>query len=581
MIQTALDRLNRLKNWQAASIILVLGFVVYAGSLFNPFIGDDSNQIVDNVLVHSISNIRLFFVGGTFYDGTHLTGVYYRPLMTSTFSVIYSLFGAHPFYFHLVQLLLVIGSTTLVYLFFRYSFKPVLALTLSLVLLIHPLDAQVVYAIPSMQDALVFFFGILAMYLLVRLSSVKSLIAVVACLSLSLFAKETGVLFVFMALVYLLWWNKRRFLHFSAIMIVPILAWFALKATAVGLSTNPNNAPIDSLRLVSRLLTAPSIYQFFITKLIAPMHIASEYYWIYPKFSIEHVLVPLIIDLLAFALVVFIAIRLIQKTSKAQYATFLFFACWSAIGLVPYSQIVPLDMTVSGGWFYFSMVGVLGMVGVVVNNRRSLIKINLPQPYSACLVGLICCTLVVISITRGFEWRSPTSLYTHNIAYSKEDYAAYAVLGSDLIDANKSSEALPFITKSLSIYPTARNYQSLGAVYTNQGNFSAALEAFNSAVAYKATATSTLFTDEANLTLVIGEYDSNKQFIVNTLSYFPNNFQLWLDLALLEQQNNHNEEAKYSISQASKYGDVSSVINESIQKNVPFTITLGPKKVII
>src|SRR5580698_254946 len=114
-------KLNKLTNWQVAIIMLVIGFAVYSTGLNSPFQGDDILQIVNSVPVHSISNIKLFFEGGTFYNGgglAPLSGIYFRPLMTTIFSLLYTLFGPHQFYFHLLQLLLFIGGSFLIYLFF-------------------------------------------------------------------------------------------------------------------------------------------------------------------------------------------------------------------------------------------------------------------------------------------------------------------------------------------------------------------------------------------------------------------------------------------------------------------------------
>jgi hypothetical protein len=265
-----LAKINSFKHWQAGLIIAILGFAAYFDGLKNSFLGDDTSQIVTNIPVHSITHIRILFESSTFYNGQGLApliGAYYRPLMTTVFSVIYTLFGAHPFYFHLLQLLLCIGSSIILYLFFRYSFKPALALTLSLVFLLHPIDSQVVFAIASMEDALFFFFGILALYLLVRCTSKWSLCFVALALLMALLAKESGVLFVIMALVYLFWWNRPRFYPFLAIMAVPMAAYLTLKTRAIGLAAiNPGISPIDRLGLSQRLMNTPSIIQFYFSR---------------------------------------------------------------------------------------------------------------------------------------------------------------------------------------------------------------------------------------------------------------------------------------------------------------------------
>ena len=53
--------LRKLANWQAILIIVLLGAAVFLRSIHNPFMGDDSLQVVNNPVIHSLSNIRLFF----------------------------------------------------------------------------------------------------------------------------------------------------------------------------------------------------------------------------------------------------------------------------------------------------------------------------------------------------------------------------------------------------------------------------------------------------------------------------------------------------------------------------------------
>jgi 4-amino-4-deoxy-L-arabinose transferase-like glycosyltransferase len=291
-----LAKINKLKNWQVALIIVILGFAIFSTGLTSPFHGDDIFQIVTALPVHSITNIRLFFEGGTIYTGhglAPLSGTYFRPLMTTIYSLIYSLFGARPVAFHIVQLALYVGSASLLYLIFKYSFKTVMALILAIIFLIHPLNSQVVYAIQYMQDALFFFFGILAIWLLLRFKSIRSLWLVALCLFLSLLSKETAVVFIIMALLYLFWFNRDRFYKFIYIMVVPVAAYLALRINAVGTTVYSNVAPIDHLNLLDRLLTMPSIVLFYITKFVFPWKLATAYYWTYSSFSVRHVLLPL------------------------------------------------------------------------------------------------------------------------------------------------------------------------------------------------------------------------------------------------------------------------------------------------
>lgn len=61
-----LDKINNIKNWQASIVIGVVGLLTYSTGLFNPFEGDDTLQIINNPVVHSLRHFKLFFDGSTF-----------------------------------------------------------------------------------------------------------------------------------------------------------------------------------------------------------------------------------------------------------------------------------------------------------------------------------------------------------------------------------------------------------------------------------------------------------------------------------------------------------------------------------
>jgi hypothetical protein len=566
-----LARINKLTTWQAALIITLIGFASLYTGLNHPFfLIDDLDQIVNNLPVHSIKNIGLFFKGATFYNGqgtAPLTGVYYRPLMITTFSLVYTLFGPHAFYFHLLQLLLCIGSAVLLYMVFRYFFNPLLSLVLSLIFLVHPINSQAVYSLPSMQDALLFFFGILGMWLLLRFRSVRSLWLVAVCLYLSLLAKETGILFVAMALLYLFWFDRKRLLSFVGIVILPVVAYLILKTHAVGLlGRNPQDAPIDNLTLGGRLMTLPSILLLYFTKLIFPWKLSSVYYWVYPTFSVRHVLLPLIIDITIVGLVVWLTFIVRKKTTKTQFYTYLFFAVWAGIGLAVHAQIIPLDYTANEHWFYFSMAGVLGMIGVVFLAFQARIK---PSWFIAVAVVLIS-ILGVRTAVRGTDWSDLYTLSKHDIAASSDDYAGYNNVAYYLFQHGEYTEAKPYAERSVNIYPTWEAYDDLGTILASLGDYAGAAKAYHQGWQTGGDRYQ-LYQDMGLLTLVYGDPASNKQFLERILKKFPQSYELWMFVAIQEELLKDNANAKIAITNAARYGQVPESIYNGIMSHKPFT----------
>lgn len=550
-----LTKLNKLKNWQAALIITLLGFATYFDGLRNQFLGDDFPQIVNNIPVHSIANFRLFFEGGTFYVSNGLAplyGPYFRPLMTTTFSLLYTLFGSNPFYFHLLQLLICIGGSILLYLLFRYSFKSLLALILAAIFLIHPLDSQVVYEIASLQDALYFFFGVLALYLLFRFKSIKSLFVVAVCLFLSLIAKETGVLFIIMSLIYLFWYNRRRLYPFIGSLVMPIGLYLLLKTHAVGLlGTNPNNAPIDSLALAGRLFTAPSIILFYLIQFILPIHLAHAYYWVDPTFSVTHFLLPLVVDLAIATGVVYLTRLVHKRTTKSHYFAFLFFAIWSGLGLLLHLQIVPLDFTANESWFYFSMAGVLGMIGIVITTFGKSIRFD--SRALTAVVSIVIVLLGVRTIMRGPDWSSTLTLAYADVKVSKTDYVSDNLIATDKLDKGELYEGIPYAQRSVSIYPQNTNYNTLGQLYFKLGEYNKAEQAFLTAIEKQGNPSlfNQIYDNTAGAMILQSPTSGDTLvFITQSLSKYPNDPMLWLYLAAAEYKSGSLAAAQGSITKA-------------------------------
>src|SRR6266567_485460 len=82
-----------LTTTKAISIIVLIGIIVYFNSLFNGFVSDDASQIVDNSLVHSLSNTLLFFTNAIFLKNTGSNSDY-RPIQSVLQTLIYTLSGS-------------------------------------------------------------------------------------------------------------------------------------------------------------------------------------------------------------------------------------------------------------------------------------------------------------------------------------------------------------------------------------------------------------------------------------------------------------------------------------------------------
>jgi len=220
-----------MRRYKDYLFIVGLGFFVYLNGLFGAFVWDDINQIQNNTYIYSISNFFKFFLGGTFsQNNSHLAGLYYRPLMSTVFSLIYSFFGPQVFFFHFFQVSIHILNSLLIFVFLKKFIKKPIAFFSSLVFLIHPINVESVSYISMTQDPLFFLFGIIALLIFQKKTIKTGQMALISFfLFLSILSKETGVLFGILILLYFFTLKKINFFQTFKVLVsvvFPILIYF-------------------------------------------------------------------------------------------------------------------------------------------------------------------------------------------------------------------------------------------------------------------------------------------------------------------------------------------------------------------
>jgi tetratricopeptide (TPR) repeat protein len=348
-----------------------------------------------------------------------------------------------------------------------------------------------------------------------------------------------------------------------------------LKINAVGLNASQHAGPIDNVGLTARLYTAPSIVWFYITKFIFPWKLATGYYWVYPSFSVAHVLLPLLADLAVFELIIYGAIRIRKDRSKSMYHAYLFFAAWAVLAVLPYIQVIPLDMTFSESWFYFSMAGLFGLIGVTLHAYKVRVR---PEIVVAIVVALIF-VLGVRSAVRGKDYTSQYKLAVHDVGVSKNNYSALSNISQYWIDHGQYKKAAMYAQSSINIYPVVSNYINLGVAKEYSADYPGAVQAYNQALKY-----GNLSIIYENLSLIYLVYSSPSftvQFFQKAISEYPHDFKLWLYLAVFEGALGSNDQAKIAVQNATKYGTVPPGVYNNIMEGQPFPILLLGKSILV
>jgi len=471
-------------------ILLSIGFIVYFNCFFNGFIWDDEEQIVNNHIVHSIKNIPAFFSGSTFNTGGtgSLVGIYYKPLMNVVFSLLYSVFGNRPLFFHLFQVALHLINSIIIYWLFK-NFLPLwLSFFLSLIFLIHPFNVETVVYISALQEPLFLFFGLLALLSIIKIAEERRpflLLVPVSFLLFSILAKETGLVFVLIIFIYLFIFKKGWLFPYSILTFILLNLYFVLR---LGLANIPFSSqylsPITRVDLTTRLLSIPKIVYFYFNTFLFPKDLAIAQQWVVNKINVADFYWPLIFDCLIFAFFAYFVFLAVKKFNNYPAKALIFFFCWFIISLCFHCQIFPLDMTASDRWFYLPMVGLLGMTGTIVgfplfNKDGEFIK----KRGLLFILTILIALLSVRTIIRIFNWHNGLALFSHDIKISKDAFDLENNLGVELFRVNKINQARIHFENSTKLAPYWwTNWNNLGAVYEKRGDLIRAANYYKQAI---------------------------------------------------------------------------------------------------
>ena len=456
--------------WLQILILFALGFSIYGGALNNGFVLDDEDHIVYNSTVHQIGSFRDFFSGSTVNaaGSGKLRGIYYKPLMTLSYSVLWTLFGQNPLPFHLYQLILHILNSVLLLLFLRRILpsRDGLNVGAAALFLLHPLNTEAVVYIACLQDVLYFFFGVIALTALANpgRSNWKKESLIATALLASLLSKETGVLFFVITLVYAGLFKRetlRRLLIFETAAFAVYL-WLRLGVAQLN-TAHESVTQIGQASFSIRFMTSPLALAMYLWQFVAPIHLTITQDWIVGSLSLQSFLLPLLTLAAAFG-------ACLWYLKRTRDRVFLFFFLWALAGLALHSQIlVPLDGTFADRWFYFPGAGLIGMLATVLTKELR------PTRAKAALAIIIIGIFAGRSFNRSLDWKDAYTLYSHDIELMPESYDLQNNFGVELFRRGQVSEAKTHFEISTGLAPHwTVNWNNLGTVHWRAGDLKAA-----------------------------------------------------------------------------------------------------------
>lgn len=519
-----------LTTFKAVHIIVILGFVVFGNNLFNGFAWDDRSFILFNTDIHSFDPSKI--IGPSRFN----TG-YYRAIPALYFSTLYAFFGTSAFFYHILQLLMHIVNALLVFIVFRRFFSLLISFILSLLFLIHPIQVESVSAISSSGIPMFFMLGAIALILSFKhtVGPVR-LFLIMSLLFLSLITKETGILFFIVIFFYRLLFDRHKLLIFLFAETITFSLYVMLRFS-VGVLISDTIAPIASLALHQRLMHIPAILWYYLKTFFIPLNLSVGQQWTFTNIDVSNFYLP---SLFVFICSVFLVgmgsyVYKHHRPLKHQYN---FFLLWLLAGLLLLLQIFPLDATVADRWFYFPIVGVLGLLGILIHFLVS--RRNKTASFSIAFVCILLLSVLSIrTISRNADWKNTLTLYSHDRAIINNASIEYE-LANEYILLNDYDNAIIHLRNSIAKNPCDMNISRLGYLYELKGDFDLAIRYYKEAIkankCYQSNRTlqSYSFKQLSQLLLKNNTPELAKTYIKIGLQEYPHDVELWAFLSVSE-----------------------------------------------
>jgi tetratricopeptide (TPR) repeat protein len=240
--------------------------------------------------------------------------------------------------------------------------------------------------------------------------------------------------------------------------------------------------PILHASFSVRLLTLPKIIFYYLYAFVYPEALGVSQQWLVTRITVNDFIFPLFADII-FLTGVLLAGIYIQNKNRKLFVPFLFFALWFLLGSVQTWQIFPLDMTVADRWFYFPMVGLLGMLGILISpfsfyiSRFKFIFISLAL--------LLLCGYSYRTVIRNADWHDSITLFTHDSTVSYQSYDLFNQLGYDYLLLGDSDAAKPYLDRSIQLAPEYwETWANLGVYYESKNEINKSARMFLKSIKY-------------------------------------------------------------------------------------------------
>ena len=453
-------------RWDALALVAFGLLVVVSylpAMLWGSFIWDD-NIYIKTDPVREISGLwQIWFSPSAIESEDH-----YLPLTYTTFWLEHKLWGYDPTGYHIVNVLLHLANTLLLWHLLRRLAVPG-AWVVAAVFAVHPLHVESVAWVIERKDVLSGLFYLAAVLTWMRFVEQPRPGRYACSLTLyaaALLSKSIAVTLP-VALLIGHWWRQRRVTETDLLRMVPFfMVGLAYVVGDLSFSRSVNPVSLD-YSLTERTLLAARVLWFYTGKLLWPTGLAV----IYPHWDLR-VADPLAWGYLIAAVALAVALWYFRsRIGHGPLAGALFFAVTLSpvLGFVDHGYMK--SAFVADRFQYLAGIGVMAVViGLAAYGVRRLSSLWQKSALGVAAVALV--VLGILTWRQASIYRDEETFNRHIIALNPQARSAHLHLGNALYEQERYEEALDAYHVAIAQRPNyAKVHVALGSALNKLGRF--------------------------------------------------------------------------------------------------------------
>lgn len=494
-----------------------LSILIYLNCLQHSFVYDDESTVIYNYFIRDWSNLPKLFTAQYFARSAELT---YRPVVTLSYFIDYTIWHLDPLGYHLSNILLHVANSTLFFVFaLQVLKKRTTALISALFFSSYPLFSEAVNAVGFREDLLAFLFFLLAFILYLK-NDAKNLAEsgqrgyvfyyVLSLLSygLSLFSKEMAITFPIAIVLYDFIFRglSIKILRYYAGYLFVTLFYIIIRFVVL---YNPQESriPYPHEGLFARFFTLISMLAYYVKMLFIPVPLNADY--VVPL-SLSPITIPFWLSLLLLTAIGSITLRF-RHRQKHVY----FFILWFFVTLIPVMNIIPLGNIMAERYLYLPGAGFCAAIACLMSNglipQYSFEKTTIIHPplanersekFPPCpgsssqktLIAFIFLFVFILTgnayltLSRNRDWKDGLQLWSKTTRISPNSLRAHINLGNAYLKEGFNAAALAEYKTAWAINPVdADVYNNLGVYYNTIGLLDEAIQNYQKCLTIRPT----------------------------------------------------------------------------------------------